>query len=59
LTSEEKEAVKQPSEYRNETKQIIKRREGLAILFAGNRLLQTPMAGDLGTQINNSFIPKQ
>jgi len=58
LTSEEKEAVKQPSEYLKETKQIIKRLEGLAILFTGNRLLQTPMAGDLATQINNSFIPQ-
>jgi len=58
LTSEEKEAVKQPSEYLKETKQIIKRLEGLAILFAENRLLQTPMAGDLATQINNSFIPQ-
>ena len=57
-TSEEKEAVKQPSEYLKETKQIIKRLEGLAILFAENRLLQTPMAGDLATQINNSFIPQ-
>lgn len=56
--SEAKEAVKQPSEYLKETKQIIKRLEGLAILFAGNRLLQTPMAGDLATQINNSFIPQ-
>ncbi len=56
--SEEKEAVKQPSEYLKETKQIIKRLEGLAILFAENRLLQTPMASDLATQINNSFIPQ-
>lgn len=58
MTSEEKEAVKQPSEYLKETKQITKRLEGLAILFTENRLLRTPMAGDLATQINNSFIPQ-
>jgi len=56
--SEEKEVVKQPSVYLKETKQVIRKLEGLAILFAGNKLLQTPIASDLASQMSSSFIPQ-
>lgn len=50
--------LQQPSVYLRDAKKALKKIEGLALLYAQSKILQTPVAEGIATQINNSSIPK-